>query len=83
MPWTSAELKELKKVINNDTPGLKCNEEMPGGYILARNVKFAFMKVYNEKTVASETMLDYIDAINKELTRKRLEFDLEVSDKYS
>ena len=82
MPWTSAELKEIKKVINPESPSLKCNEEMPGGYILARNVKFAFMKVYNEKTVASETMLDYIDTINKELTRKRLEFDLEVSDKY-
>ncbi len=83
MPWTSMELKEIKKVINSENPALKCNEEMPGGYILARNVKFAFMKVYNQKTVASETMLDYIDAINKELTRKRLEFDLEVSDKYN
>ena len=55
---------------------------MPGGYIVARYVEFAFLAAYNDDADPVESMLDYIDAINSELTRKRGEFGLPTLDDY-
>lgn len=50
--------------------------EVPGGYYTSRCIDFAFNRVYNTSANPVETMLDYIDDINAELTRKRREFGL-------
>ena len=47
----------------------------PGNYIVGRNTNFAFLSVYNEDASPVEAMLGYVNDINKELTRKRDEYD--------
>jgi ABC-type glycerol-3-phosphate transport system substrate-binding protein len=54
--------------------------QVPGGYMTQRNVEFAFARVYNAGETPSETLLDYILPINKELSRKRREFGLAVGE---
>ena len=49
----------------------------PGSYILARYTNFAFLDAYNNNADPVESLLSYINTINKEITRKRIEFDLE------
>jgi hypothetical protein len=74
MAWPTADLRNLRAQFNN----LSARPEVPGGYIVDRYVDFAWKKVYNDGASAVETILDYIVEINKELTRKRMEFDLPV-----
>ena len=78
MSWTADERAEL----HNQFTWLRATPEMPGGYIVARYVEFAFLAAYNDSEDPVEAMLDYIDAINSELTRKRNEFDLPSLDNY-
>ena len=47
----------------------------PGNYIVARNQNFAFLAVYNDNAAPADAMQSYITDINKELTRKRDEYD--------
>jgi hypothetical protein len=66
---------------------LKGIPEFPGSYIITRYVQFAFMNVYNSSGSATgnsavESLLDYVIIINKELNRKRKEFDLAYDDLY-
>lgn len=49
----------------------------PGSYILARYTNFAFLNAYNNKADPVDSLLGYINTINKEITRKRTEFGLE------
>ena len=51
--------------------------EVPGGYYTGRNLENAFREVVNNDTNPRETLLEYIDTINKEITRKRKEFGLD------
>ena len=44
-------------------------------------MKFAFLDAYNDGAEPHDAMMSYIDAINKEITRKREEFGLETLDK--
>ena len=44
---------------------------MPGSYIIARNIEFAFLNVYNNDYVPSEALQDYTNTINAEFQRKR------------
>ncbi len=78
MPWTASERQTLQQCFE----WLTATPELPGGYIIARNVEFAFLKVYNDSADPVESLLDYIDAINSELSRKRQEFDLPVREDY-
>ena len=78
MSWTADERAELFKQFNE----LEATPEMPGGYIVARYVEFAFLAAYNDSEDPVESLLDYIDAINSELTRKRNEFELPTLDNY-
>jgi len=73
LPWTAEEYKALEAQINN----LAAVPEYPGGYIITRYVQFAFLDVYNNSADAVESMLDNITEINKEISRKRKEFDLD------
>jgi len=72
MSWTADERKEIEKQFE----WLQATPEMPGGYIVSRYVEFAFLRAYDDHDDPVESMLDYIDAINAELTRKRAEFGL-------
>ena len=71
MSWTSNELQE----IGNQFANLKGVPEMPGSYIIARNIEFAFLDVYNNDAVPSEALQDYTNTINAEFTRKREELN--------
>ena len=74
LTWTDAELTEIQKQFNN----LAAVPNYPGAYIVARYTNFAFLAAYDDKAVPSDEILGYIDDINKEITRKRNEFGLEV-----
>ncbi len=78
MSWTADERKEIQ----NQFEWLQATPEMPGSYIVSRYVEFAFLAAYNDSEDPVESMLEYIDAINGELTRKRAEFDLPTLDNY-
>ncbi len=67
MSWTASELKEIQNQFNN----LQAVPEMPGSYIIARNLEFAFLNVYNNDYVPSEALQDYTSTINAEFQRKR------------
>ena len=73
LPWTANEYKALEAQISN----LAAIPEYPGGYIITRYVQFAFLDVYNNSADAVEAMLDNITEINKEISRKRKEFNLD------
>ena len=76
LPWTTEELKEIKLQFNN----LAAIPNYPGHYIIARYTNFAFLAAYNDNADPAESLLKYINTINKEITRKRDEFDLETLD---
>jgi ABC-type glycerol-3-phosphate transport system substrate-binding protein len=73
MSWTANELQE----IHNQFANLKGVPEMPGSYIIARNVEFAFLDVYNNDAMPSEALQDYTNTINSEFARKREELSRE------
>lgn len=74
--WSAAEVANLRQQFNS----LKGTPMTPGNYIVARNTNFAFLAVYNEDASPVEAMLKYINDINKELTRKRDEYDFRTAD---
>lgn len=76
MPWSAEELKEIKLQFNN----LAAIPNYPGTYIIDRYTNFAFLAAYNDGKDPVEELLSYITTINKEITRKRDEFDLETLD---
>jgi hypothetical protein len=61
---------------------LKGTPMSPGNYIVGRYTNFAFYNVVDGGEVASEAMLDYVDDINNELTRKRKEYNFLTIDEY-
>lgn len=73
MPWTTSEYENLISQFNN----LTTIENYPGSYIVGRYVNFAFLAAYNDGADPADALLGYINTINKEITRKREEFDLE------
>ncbi len=72
LPWTAKEAATLLACIE-DTDAI---EPYPGSYYIGRYTSFAFAAAYNQGADPSDSLLDYIDSINKELSRKRKEFDL-------
>jgi len=76
LPWTTEEIKQIKLQFNN----LASIPNYPGSYIIERYAKFAYMDAINSDADPVEELLNYIDEINKEITRKRSEFDLETLD---
>ena len=73
LPWSTTDLNNILAQYNN----LAAIPEMPGGYIITRYVQFAFLDAYNNNADPVESFLGYVDDINKEITRKRKEFDLD------
>ena len=72
LSWESVTFESLAAQ-RNYTVGIP---EVPGGYIVSRNIAFAFNKVVGSNTKPTDTLLDYIDPINTELKRKQREFGL-------
>ena len=52
----------------------------PGNYIVGRYTNFAFLDVVDDGDAASDAGLYYIDEINKEIERKRKEYDFPIED---
>lgn len=73
MPWTRAEYNEVAKQFEN----LAAIPNYPGSYYLDRHTNFAFLAAYNDDADPTTEILSYINTINKEITRKREEFNLE------
>lgn len=73
MAWTAKEMATLKTQWEQ-TVGVP---EVPGGYYTGRNLENAFRSVVNDKKEPRETLEQYIQLINSEITRKRAEFGLE------
>ena len=73
LPWTTAELKQIQAQFNN----LGSVPNYPGAYIIDRYTNFAFLSAYNDNANPSDALLAYINTINKEIERKRNEFNLE------
>ena len=73
LPWTTAEYEQVQAQFNN----LGSVPNYPGAYIIDRYTNFAFLSAYNDKVNPSDALLAYINTINKEIERKRNEFNLE------
>ena len=73
LPWTTAEYEQVQLQFNN----LAAVPNYPGAYIIDRYTGFAFLSAYNDKANPSDALLSHINSINKEIERKRNEFNLE------
>lgn len=73
MPWTSAQ----KDVLYRQLCETKAVPEVPGGYLMTRELNYAFRRVVNQGYDAKDTLLEYSKTINAELSAKRKEFGLE------
>ncbi|MBQ9736199.1 MAG: extracellular solute-binding protein [Clostridia bacterium] len=69
--WSAAERNSLLEQFDH----LAAIPNYPGSYIIARYTKFAFLDAYNNGADPVTAIQDYITIINKEITRKRAEFD--------
>lgn len=73
LPWTTEEYQQVALQFNN----LAAIPNYPGSYIIDRYTNFAFLDAYNDNEDPVDSLLSYITTINKEITRKRSEFELE------
>ncbi len=76
LPWTSEELNWIEDQFYN----LASIPNYPGSYIIDRYTNFAFLDAYNNAADPITELQSYITTINKEITRKRTEFELETLD---
>lgn len=76
LPWTTKELTAILDQWDN-TVGY---EEQVGGYYYSRYYSFAFNEVLDDYADARETLLDYVQEINKEIKYKREQLNLPYSD---
>jgi hypothetical protein len=74
MPWPTADFRAL----NEQFQRLKGIPQVPGSYLLDREITFSWETVVNDGASAVDTLLDRIPIINAELTRKRKEFGMPV-----
>ncbi|MBE6631492.1 MAG: extracellular solute-binding protein, partial [Ruminococcaceae bacterium] len=72
-PWTDKEL-EVFEVTLNDLVGISA---YPGAYLVNSQINFAFYDVYNNGADAGISLLDRVNTMNKELSRKREEYGLD------
>ncbi|MBE6704790.1 MAG: hypothetical protein E7583_05965 [Ruminococcaceae bacterium] len=74
--WSADE----RRAIEQQFESLEGTPMTPGNYIVARNQQFAFLAVYNDGATPADAMQRYISDINKELSRKRDEYDFRVQE---
>lgn len=75
-PWTNSQY-QLLSVQRSWAKGIP---EVPGGYYTLRHADNAFNRTYTLMTDPRETLLDYLDEINAELTKKRQEMGISTID---
>ena len=73
IPWTNDERDAILSQFTN----LVGVPNYPGSYYLARYVNFAFLAAYNEAKDPADSLLSYTTIINKEITRRRVEFGMD------
>lgn len=73
LPWTKKEFDILSEQWQW-TQGIP---NVPGSYMTGRHLDNAFRKVINDRDNPRETIYDYVQTINRELSKKRREFGLE------
>ncbi len=73
LPWTTTEYEKVQLQFNN----LGSVPNYPGAYIIDRYTNFAFLSAFNDNADPSDALLSYVNTINKEIERKRNEFNLE------
>lgn len=73
LPWTVKEYQKLEA----QWEWVRGIPEVPGGYMMGRHLDNAFRLVYNDSANPRETIYDYVQIINDEITKKRREFGLE------
>lgn len=76
LSWTANEIAAIEDQMDN----LSSIVNYPGSYIMSRYMGFAFLDAVNDGADPVDSLTKYIDTINKELTRKRMEFDLPTTD---
>ncbi len=76
LSWTASE----KEAIENQMAHLSSIVNYPGSYIMGRYMGFAFLDAVNAGADPVDSLSQYIDEINDELTRKRKEFNLPTAD---
>ena len=74
LPWTAEQLSAL----NTQLETSKSLPEIAGSYFLNRHILNAFRKVVYKSKDARDTLYDYSNVIDSEITRKRQEFGLPV-----
>ena len=72
LSWTVEDMRVLREQMS----WVRCIEEVPGSYFTPRHLDNAFRKVLRSGDDPRDTLLDYVDVINRELTGKRKEFGL-------
>ncbi|MBQ6892857.1 MAG: extracellular solute-binding protein, partial [Clostridia bacterium] len=72
MPWTTSE----KEALLDQFDHLSAVTNYPGAYIFARYLNFALLSVVNDGQDPVVELQSYVSTIDKEITRKREEFDL-------
>lgn len=70
--WSNKELSKLIPAFE-DAFGVP---EVPGGYYIGRNLENSIREVINNDSNPRETLEEYVEMINGEITRKRTEFGL-------
>ncbi len=73
LQWKKADREALLQQIDN----VKCLPQYPGAYFISRYVDFSVNNAYNMGADPVESLLGYVSAINKEISRKRGEFGFE------
>lgn len=73
LAWSQRELT----VLQAQREQTRSNNEVPGGYYTTRQVINAIRRVVNNSEIPRETLLDYNQAINDEIAKKRKEFGLD------
>ena len=72
LPWPVADYDNLKQQFQ----WVKGVPEVPGGYFTGRHLFNAFYKTVNGGVEARESIMDYTQYIQDEITTKRSEFGL-------
>ena len=78
LPWSSKDSQQLMRQFK-DTVGVP---EVPGGYMTARAIDYAFRSVVTNGQNPREALYLNIKQVDKELTKKRKEFHLSYKDGY-
>ena len=73
LPWTTKDAR----TINQQREWVRAIPEVPGGYYTGRNINNAIRAVLNDGAYPRETILDWTQQSNDEITLKRKEFGFE------